>query len=551
MEIWIISAVLVVTLYLLISEVISVDLTAIGIIVLLVVTGLLSPKEAVSGFANPALITVAAMFVVSKGLIRTGGIEFLGRKITNVAKSNVNAALALILFTVAVSSAFINNTPVVILFIPVVMTMCCELGLSPSRFLIPLSYASILAGTCTLIGTSTNIIISDLSNEYGYGTLSMFEISIIGVPIALVGILFLLFAAPRLLPALANPVCHMKDSEHRQYLAEIQVKKKSKYLGNHPDELKKNYPELDVLELVSERTIYHPGRDAKVICEGDTLLVKASLNNLITILQEDGIELPSSEKDLVLGAQKDAPIVVELLVAPGSSIRGYKVSQTDLAQNPDVNIIAIKRTTRHIDERQIEEIRLRTGDTLLIWCQGSTLESLRSDNDYLIIEDVYEELVHKRKAWWSIINFVGMIGTASLGLADIMTCALTAAFLMVITGCLQMRDAYRSIQWDVLLLIAGTIALGLGMQKTGASELYAKTFLSLLNGYSPTIILGGMILLTSISTQILSNNATAVLLLPIAISTAVNIGVDPKPFIIGVCIGASACFATPWAIRPI
>lgn len=545
MEIWIISAILAATLYLLISEVISVDLTAIGIIVSLVVTGLLTPKEAVSGFANPALITVAAMFVVSKGLIRTGGIEFLGRKITNVAKSNVNAALALILFTVAVSSAFINNTPVVILFIPVVMTMCCELGLSPSRFLIPLSYASILAGTCTLIGTSTNIIISDLSNEYGYGSLSMFELSIIGVPIALVGILFLLLAAPRLLPALANPVCHMKDNEHRQYLAEIQIKAKSRYLGGHPDKLQEKYPELDVLELVSNRTIYHPGRDANVIGSGDTLLVKASLNNLIALLQEDGIELPTSEKDLVLGAQKDAPIVVEMLVAPGSSIRGYKVSQTDLAQNPDVNIIAVKRTTRHIDERQIEDIRLRTGDTILVWCQGSTIESLRSDNDYLIIEDVYEELVHKRKAWWSIINFIGMIGTASLGLADIMTCALTAAFLMVITGCLQMRDAYRSIQWDVLLLIAGTIALGLGMQRTGASELYAKTFLSLLDGFSPTIILGGMILLTSISTQILSNNATAVLLLPIAISTAISIGVDPKPFIIGVCIGASACFATP------
>ncbi len=545
MGIWIISAILVVTLYLLISEVISVDLTAIGIIVLLVVTGLLSPKEAVSGFANPALITVAAMFVVSKGLIRTGGIEFLGRKITNVAKTNVNAALALILFSVAVSSAFINNTPVVILFIPVVMTMCCELGLSPSKFLIPLSYASILAGTCTLIGTSTNIIISDLSNEYGFGSLSMFEISIIGVPIALIGIVFMLIAAPRLLPDLANPVCRIKDSEHRQYLAEIQLKAKSRFLGIHPGEVKKHYPDLEVLELVSNRTIYHPGRDAKLVCEGDTLLIKASLNSLITILQEDGVELPSSEKDLVLGAQKDAPIVVEMLVAPGSSERGYKVSQTGLARNPDINIIAVKRTTRHIDERQIEEIRLRTGDTLLIWCQGSTLESLRSDNDYLIIEDVYEELVHKRKAWWAIINFIGMIGTASLGIADIMTCALTAAFLMVVTGCLQMRDAYRSIQWDVLLLIAGTIALGLGMQKTGASELYAKSFLSLLHGFSPTIILGGMILITSISTQILSNNATAVLLLPIAISTAVSIGVDPKPFIIGVCIGASACFATP------
>jgi di/tricarboxylate transporter len=205
----------------------------------------------------------------------------------------------------------------------------------------------------------------------------------------------------------------------------------------------------------------------------------------------------------------------------------------------------VKRKDLHISERQIHDVRLKTGDILLIWCSDTKLASLRSEKDYLIIEDVYEELVHKRKALWSVVNFICMIGTAALGLMDIMACALTAAFLMIITGCLQMRDAYRALQGDVLFLIAGTIALGLAMEKTGASQLYADVFLGFFSGATPTIVLGGIILLTSISTQILSNNATAVLLLPIAISTALGIGVDPKPFIIGVCIGASACFATP------
>ena len=170
---------------------------------------------------------------------------------------------------------------------------------------------------------------------------------------------------------------------------------------------------------------------------------------------------------------------------------------------------------------------------------------LRAERDYLIIEDVYEEIVHKRKALWAVVNFICMIGTAALGLADIMTCALIAAFLMIVTGCLQMRDAYRAMQGDVLLLIAGTIALGLAMEKSGASTLYADGFLGLFASMPPIVILGGIIALTSISTQILSNNATAVLLLPIAISTALTIGADPKPFIIGVCFGASACFASP------
>lgn len=545
MNLWIVSFILILTIYLLITEKISIDLTAIGIMVLLVVSRILSPREAVSGFANPALITVAAMFIVSKGMIRTGGIEFLGRRVTKLAKSNLKMALVLILFSVAIASAFINNTPVVILFIPVVMAMCCELGLSPSKFLIPISYASILAGTCTLIGTSTNIIISDLSFQYGYERLTMFELSIVGVPIAILGIIFILIAAPRILPDLATPVCTMKDNQ-KKYLAEIIITDKSRHIGKKSHNIfKTKYPDIEVVELVKNDQVFHPERDEKMVTNGTILLIKGSSSSLIGILHEDGINIPSSEKGLILGAQKDPPIVVEIVVAPGSGATGVPLNQTDIASDDSINIIAVKRNTLHISENNIHDVKLKIGDTLLIWCEESKLSALKNDSDYLLTEDVYEEIVHKRKAWWSIINFTCMIVTASFGIADIMTCALTAAFLMVITGCIQMRDAYRAIQGDVLLLIAGTIALGVAMQKTGASDLYAQSFLSLFAGFSPIVILGGIMVLTSISTQILSNNATAVLLFPIAVSTAISIGVDPKPFIIGVCIGASACFATP------
>ena len=538
MDIWVVSIILVVVLYLLITETISVDLTAVGIMVVLVVTGLLTPREAVSGLANPAVITVAAMFVVSRGLLRTGGVEFIGRQVTRIARKNLTAALALILFSVGFASAFINNTPVVLLFIPVVMAMCCELGLRPSKFLIPVSYASILAGTCTLIGTSTNIIVSDLSAQHGYGALSMFELAIIGVPIGVVGIFFLIVIAPKMLPALANPICQLKDGEHRKYLAELRICETSKIIGQLPEEaFSKRFPDLEVIELISHDRIYQPQRDRQTIAENDILLVK--------VLHDEGIELPSSEQGLTLGAQKDAPIVVELLIAPGSSVRGQRLQYTELARDPGINIIAVKRHGLRMVERQIHDVRLKTGDILLIWCSASKLEDLRAERDYLIIEDVYEEIVHKRKAWWAIVNFVCMIGTAALGIADIMTCALTAAFLMIVTGCLQMRDAYRALQADVLLLIAGTIALGIAMEKSGASSLYAGAFIGLFHGMSPLTVLCGVIVLTSLTTQILSNNAAAVLLLPIAISTAVGIGVDPKPFIVGVCFGASACFASP------
>jgi di/tricarboxylate transporter len=546
MDIWSISVILLLTLYLLITEKISVDLTAIGIMVLLVVTNILTPKEAIGGFSNPAVITVGAMFVVSKGMMRTGGVEFIGRKIIMMAGGNYKFALIIILLSVAIASAFINNTPVVILFIPVVMTMCCEFGLSPSKFLIPVSYASILAGTCTLIGTSTNIIISDLSAGFGYDGLTMFEITPLGIPLAITGIIFLYFAAPGVLPALANPICQLQDSAHRQYLAELKISEKSNLIGKSPGEIfAEKYPSINVIEIIKKSHIYHPNRVKMIISAEDILLVKGSLNDLVAILHNEQVDLPTTEMDLVLGAQKDAPIVVELIISPHSTLRGQQLYRTSLATDPGINIIAVKRTNLHMTEKQIHDVRLQTGDILLIWCHESKLESIRSSTEYIVIEDVYEELVHKRKALWSIVNFIGMVVTASLGLADIMTCALTAAFLMIITGCLQMRDAYRALQGDVLLLIAGTIALGTAMQKTGASQLYAETFLSFFTGSSPIMILGAIILLTSICTQLLSNNATAVLLLPIAVSTAIGIGVDPKPFIIGVCFGASACFATP------
>jgi len=546
MEIWITSAILLLTLYLLMTEKISIALTAVGIIVLLVVSKILPPREAVSGFSNPAVITVGAMFVVSKGMMRTGGVEYLSRKLIALARGNFVVALGIILITVALASAFINNTPVVILFIPVVMTMCCEYGLSPSKFLIPVSYASILAGTCTLIGTSTNIIISDLSASFGYETLQMFELSIIGVPIALVGIIFLLFVAPKILPALANPVCHLQDGEHRQYLAELQIPEKSSLIGTLARRFfAEKYPLIKVLEHISNSQIFHPERENRRISAKDILLVKGSLNDLVEIIQQEAVELPSSEKELALGAQNDASIVVELIIPPHSSLCGQRLYSTEISQDKDVHIIAVKRSNLHISEHQIKDVLLKNGDVLLIWCTASKLETIRRATDYLIIEDVHEELIHKRKAVWAILNFAGMVGTAALGLADIMTCALTAAFLMIITGCIQMRDAYKALQGDVLLLIAGTIALGTAMQKTGTSQLYAESFLALFAGLPPILVLGGIILLTSVSTQILSNNATAVLLLPIAISTAVGIGVDPKPFIIGVCFGASACFATP------
>jgi len=242
--------------------------------------------------------------------------------------------------------------------------------------------------------------------------------------------------------------------------------------------------------------------------------------------------------------QKES-LIVELIIPPQSSLLGARLMENRLQRDPDVHIIAIKRQELHYTEQKIKDIRLKIGDILLIRCPESSLERLRGVTDYIIVEDVHHEIVHKRLARRAFAIFGGLVIAASTGMADILVCALTAAFLMILTGCLQLRDAYRAMEGRVLLIIIATIALSAALEKTGASEFYAKAFLSLFSGLDPVYVLSGILLLTSISTHILSNNATAILLLPIAISAALGLGVNPKPFIVAVCFGASACFATP------
>ena len=544
--IWLVTLILVVAMLLLITEKLPVDLTSIGIVVVLTATGILTPTETIAGFASPAVITVGAMFLISKGMIRTGAVGFISQMVSGYSRGRPTLAMFLILVIVGTASAFINNTPVVVLFIPIILTLSCELDFSPSKVLIPVSYASILAGTCTLIGTSTNIIISDLSAKHGLGSLGMFELSPLGVPIALLGIFFLIFAAPKLMPNMHNPVCELKDDEHRRYLAELQVPHGSRIIGENPESyFSQKYPGMDVLELIRYSHVFYPDRDAVKIAPDDLLLVKGSATDLVEILHDDLVELPMAEQGLNFEAEEKQALIVELIIPPQSSLLGERLVTSRLRRDPDIHIIAIKRRELHYAEPKVKDIRLKIGDILLVRLPGSSLERLRGETDFIIVEDVHHEIEHKRLASRAFLIFGAMVVAASTGLADILVCALAAAFLMVLTGCLQLRDAYRAMEGRVLLIIIAMIAMSAALEKTGASEFYARAFLGLFSGLSPAYVLSGVILLTSISTHVLSNNATAILLLPIALSAAQGLGVDPKPFIVAVCFGASACFATP------
>jgi di/tricarboxylate transporter len=340
MTIWLMSIILFVALFLLVTEKLSIDLTAIGIMVALTVTGILTPLEAVSGFANPAVITVGTMFIISRAMVRTGVVGFIAEKVIAGSRGKAGVAMLVTLLVVAVASAFINNTPVVVLFIPVVLSLSCEYGFSPSKFLIPISYTSILAGTCTLIGTSTNIIISDLSAGYGYGEIGMFELSVVGVPIAAAGIVFLLSFAPRIMPILSNPTCELKDSEHRRYLAEFKIPRGSRLIGADPARVfMENHPSIEVLELIRYTHVFYPHRDREKIAADDLLLLKGSLNELMDVLHDNTVELPDKAPDLDFTKANAESLIVELIIPPQSPLLNERLLETALKQDPEIHVI--------------------------------------------------------------------------------------------------------------------------------------------------------------------------------------------------------------------
>lgn len=544
--VWFISLILVVMIFLLITEKIPIDVTAVGLLVVLMVSGVLSPRDALKGFANPAVITVGSMFMLSRGLMRTGALGFVSEKMIDYSQGSDKRILIMAMLGTAVPSAFLNNTPIVILFVSIIMTVCCEYGLSPSRYLIPVSFSSIIGGTCTLIGTSTNIIISDLSVKYGYGAIKMFELSPVGVLIAVAVIALLFFLAPVLMPQHKAPVCELKGDAAPRYLAEFSVVPESLLIGMEPlSFFSREYPGIELFEVIRGPVIRFPEREKATLTVDDILFVKGTANDLVALLHDGFLDLAHKVEGLNFAAHDENSLILELIIPPDSELIGEQPVQADLQRELGVQFIAVKRKGIHYSRQKLRHLKLSTGDVLLIHCTRDKLDELRNNPDIMVLEDVHHQIINKKKAPVALGIFAGMIVAASTGFMDIVTAAVTAVFLMIITRCLQLRDAYRSVDVKVLMLIIGTIALGTAMEKTGAARLYAEAFLAPFRGQSPALILSAFILLTSLISHIVSNNATAVLLLPIGISTALSLGVDPRPFIIGVCFGASCCFASP------
>ena len=546
MIIWLISLILLTAVVLFITEVIPLDLTAIGLLVVLMLTGILTPQEAFASLSNPSVITIACMFILSRGLVRTGALEFISEQMIRYSKGEEKRALTICMMATAAASALIGHTPVVVLLVPVVMSICCKYGFSPSKFLIPISYSSIAGGTITLIGTSTHLVVSDLSAKYGYGAIRMFQLSPVGIPVTMLCIALLYLGARRIMPDEKAPVCELTGKDVPLYLAELTVPPGSKLIREDPIAFfAGRYPTVEIIELIRGDAVHHPDRERLSVFLSDILFLKASANDLVTILKKRLLKLPHGVAESEFEPFGGNSLIVELVVTPQSRFVDEHPTRSRLRNEFGMQIIAVKRRGTHFSEQELGPLRLTVGDVLLIHSSSERLDEIRRSQDFIILEDVHHGIINRRNAPLALAIFVGMLAASTPNLLDISEAALTAAFLMLVSGCLRLRDAYRSLNVRVLLTIVGMIALGTAMQKTGAAGAYAEMFLAPFRGQHPAVVLSGFILLTCILTELTGHITSTVILLPVALSTAISIGVNPKPFIIGVCFGASCGFASP------
>jgi di/tricarboxylate transporter len=541
-----VSILLVVTIVLLVTEKLSVELTALGLMVALAVTGILTPAETVAGFAHPAPITVGLLFVVSQGLVRTGAVDFITQWVMHRSQGNPKVLLALMLLLVGGFSSFLNNTPVVVLFMSITMAVCCQHALSPSKFLLPISFVSILAGTSTLIGTSTNIIVSNVAVSSGLAPIGMFELTILGAPLAMIGAVFLYFFSAKLLRAHKEPVCEIRDDDKQRYISELLIPDESDLIGlEAPAGLARKLPKIELYEVIRGDRVIDLLGESVTLAAADVVLVKASASDLVQVLDSRCAVLPKGDEGTIAKPYDEGSIIVELVVAPNSLHEGRRLPQILAQFDAHVHLLGLKRQRVHYSAQKVKNLHLSVGDILLVQAPADHIDQIRAAGDFVVVEGVHRSIINRRRAPLAMAIFLAMVAAASSGLTDLLVAALVGTFLMLVTRCLALREAYRALDARVLLLIIGTIALGGALNKTGAADLYAQYFLMPFAGAGPHIVLSGFILLTSVLSLLLSNNSTAVLLVPIALSTATALGVDPRPFIVGICFGASACYASP------
>ncbi|OKH89702.1 SLC13 family permease [Thalassospira sp. TSL5-1] len=566
LQMWVVLALVAGSLVLYGWERISLEITSMAIIAVLLLffnifplnnadgDNLLGPDTIMSGFANPALLTVLSLLVVGQALVLTGGVSYIAGLITEHGGKNASLAIFVGLFVVMLLSAFLNNTPVVVIFIPIIQALADRIQRSPSSLMIPLSFAAILGGMTTLIGSSTNLLVSSSLIELGMDPLEFFEFSIVGSVLALSGFVYVLLVAPRLLPALASMSSRLTkpDGSGKQFIAQITVGPASKMIGTKPVAgFFKNLPNVTIQMIVRREHADLPPFDEHMeIQPGDVLVVAATRKALTEALQKDpGLlhaEAAAVHQEPGNGntETKSSQLLAEVMLPPGSRLIGFNLEQIGFRYQYKCLVLGIQRRSRMI-RTQMTEIRLEAGDVLLVQGRSEDVEALRTIRDVVLLEWSTRALPRPFHARRAAFIFLGVIGLAATGVVPIMISSFIGAGLMIASGALNMRQAARAIDRKIVLLVAAALALGNALQATGGASYVAEILLNALHGAPAPVILSVFFLMVAGFTNVLSNNACAVLFTPIGIGMAQQLDVPPHVFAIAVVMAANCSFASP------
>ena len=565
LHIWILLAFIAVAIVAFASERIELEISSIGVIAGLLLLFhffplensagdiLLTAADILAGIGDPALITVLSLLVVGQGIVRTGALDQPIRRLVTLRRHHPVLAIAVVLTTVLVISAFMNNTPVVVIFIPLMAALAERLHRSTSTLMIPLSYASILGGMTTLIGSSTNLLVMAAAVQAGLPELSFFQFTLPGAVLAFVGLLYTLVIIPRILPKRTSITGEIVDISGKQFIVQMEIAADSPLVGE--EALMGQFPSLrniTVRFIQRGEHVLLPPFDTVTLRPSDAVIFAGTRKSLTEAFADN----PQMLQGLLTTEETENPApsdlkpaqeqtLAEAVVAPASRMIGRALYQVSFHYRTKCVVVGIQRRSRMIRTSRMTDIRLEAGDVLLILGDRADIMRIRNNPDVLLLEWSAKELPATALAWRARIIFGLVVLSAATGVMPIVVAAVAGAVAMVVSGCLNIYQASRSIDRKILLLIWAALGLGAAMQATGGASYIAHGALSLLMGAGTPVILSLFFIMVAIFTNILSNNATAVLFTPVGISLGIELGVDPMIFVYAVIFGANCSFATP------